>query len=137
MRPLQELQEAEEAEAEEAEAEEAEAEEAEAEAEEAEAEAEAEEAEAEAEEAEAEEAEAEEAEADKQIPLPCLASGSVETPPKYSQEKERKQTASSPNSNAITWPISESQSLTPGSERSSSPAPIFKAPSSTNGSTEL
>ena len=46
-------------------------------------------------EAEAEEAEQEEA--DKQTPL---TSDSVETPLRYSQEKERKQTASSPNSNA-------------------------------------
>ena len=54
------------------------------------------------EEAEAEEVEAEAEEADKQIPKPRLTSDSVEIPPKYSQEKERKQTASSPNSNAIT-----------------------------------
>ena len=56
------------------------------------------EAEEEAEEAEAEEAE----EADKQILKPRLTSDSAEIPPKYSQEKERKQTASSPNLNAIT-----------------------------------
>ena len=50
---------------------------------------------------EAEEAEVEEeAEADKQTPLPCLASDSAETLLKYSQEKERKQIASSHNSNA-------------------------------------
>ena len=96
--------------------------------------------EAEAEEAEVEEVEAEEekeeAEADKQTPPPYLTSDSVETPPRYLQEKEKKQTASSPNSNAITWPTLESQSSIPGSERSSSPAPIFKVPSSTNGLTE-
>ena len=110
MHPLQELQEAEEAE---------------------------EEAEEEVEEAEeVEEEEAEVEEAGEQTPLPCLASDSVETPPKYSQEKEKKQTAFSPNSNAITEPISESQSSTPGSEKSSLPAPISKDPSSTNGSTE-
>ena len=58
----------------------------------------------EAEAVEAEEAEVEEAEAEaeEQTPLPCLASDSVDTPPRYSQEKERKQTASSPNSNATT-----------------------------------
>jgi hypothetical protein len=55
------------------------------------------------EEAEEEVEEAEEAEeAGERTPLPCLASDSVETPPKYSQEKEKKQTAFSPNSNAIT-----------------------------------
>jgi hypothetical protein len=62
---------------------------------------EAEEAEAEEEEAEVEEAEAEEV-ALQQIPLPCQTSDSAEIPPKYSQEKERKQIASSPNSNATT-----------------------------------
>ena len=108
--PLQELQEAE-AEAVEAEAEEAEA--------------------VEAEEAEAVVAEAEEE--DKQTPL---TSDSAEILQRYSQEKERKQTASSPNSNDTTWPTSEFQNSTPGSERSSSPAPTSKAPSSTNGSTE-
>ena len=46
-------------------------------------------------EAEAEEAEQEEA--DKQTPL---TSDSAETLPRYSRERERKQTASSPNSNA-------------------------------------
>ena len=60
------------------------------------------EAEVEAEEVEVEEVEAEAEEADKQIPKPRLTSDSAETLPKYSQEKERKQTASSPNSNAIT-----------------------------------
>ena len=116
--PLQELQEAEVEEAEAEEAGEAEAEEAE---------------EAEAEVEEAEEVEAEE---DKQTPLPCLASDSAETLLKYLQEKERKQTASSPNSNATIWPTSESQNLTPGSERSSSLVPTSKAPLSINGSTE-
>ena len=60
------------------------------------------EAEAEEAEAEAEEQEVEAEEADKQIPKPRLTSDSAEILPKYSQEKERKQTASSPNSNAIT-----------------------------------
>ena len=70
-----------------------------------EAEVEAEEVEAEAVEAEAVEAEAVEAEAeveeeaDKQIPLTSDSAGTL---PKYSQEKERKQTASSLNSNATT-----------------------------------
>ena len=51
----------------------------------------------------------------------------LQKPPlKYSREIERKQTASSPNSNATTWPTSESQSSTPGSEKSSSPAPTSK-----------
>ena len=54
------------------------------------------EAEVEAEE-EAEQEEAEQEEADKQTPL---TSDSAEIPPKYSQEKGRKQTASSPNSSA-------------------------------------
>ena len=45
--------------------------------------------------------EAEEAEADKQTTLLCPTSDSAETLPRYSQEKERKQTASSLNSNAI------------------------------------
>ena len=54
--------------------------------------------EVEAVEVEAEEAEAEqEAEADKRTPL---TSDSAETLLKYSREKEKKQTASSPNSNA-------------------------------------
>ena len=101
-----------------------------------EAEEEAEEAEEEAEEVEAEAEEEEEVEEDKQIPLLCLISDSAETLPKYLQEKERKQTASSPNSNVTTWPISESQNSTLGSKRSSSPAPTSKAPLSTNGSTE-
>ena len=52
--------------------------------------------EVEAEEVEAEEEE-EEAEEEKQTPL---TSDSAETLPKYSREKERRQTASSPNSNA-------------------------------------
>ena len=52
--------------------------------------------EVEAEEVEAEE-EAEQEEADKQTPL---TSDSAETLLRYSQEKEKKQTASSPNSNA-------------------------------------
>ena len=91
--------------------------------------------EVEAEEVEAEE-EAEEVEAEEQIPKPRLTSDSAETLPKYSQEKERKRTASSPNSNVTTWPISESQNSIPGSERSSSPALTSKAPSSTNGSIE-
>ena len=91
---------------------------------------EAEEAEAEA---EAEVVEEEAEEADKQTPL---TSDSAEIPLKYSREKERRQTAFSPNSNDIIWPISESQNLTLGSERSSSPALTSKAPSSTNGSIE-
>jgi hypothetical protein len=54
--------------------------------------------EVEAEEVEAEEVEVEEEEeAEERIPL---TSDYVETPPRYSREKERKQTASSPNSNA-------------------------------------
>ena len=93
----------------------------------------------EVEEAEVEEAveEAEQQEEDKQIPQPHPVSDSAGTPPKYSQETEKRQTASSPNSDAITWPTSASQNLILGSERSSSPAPIFKDPSSINGSTEL
>jgi hypothetical protein len=84
-----------------------------------------------------EEAEAEvEAEEEAQTILPCPTSDSAEIPPKYSREKERKQTASSPNSNATIWPTSESQNSTPGSERSSSPALTSKDPSSINGSTE-
>ena len=58
--------------------------------------------EVEAEEVEAEEEEAEEEEADKQIPKSRLTSDSAETPPKYSQEREKKQTASSHSSNATT-----------------------------------
>ena len=89
------------------------------------------------EEEEAEEAEEEaEVEEEEQIPKPHLTSGSAETPLKYSREKERKQTASSPNSNAITWPTSEFQNSTPGSERSSSLAPTSKALLSINGLTE-
>ena len=84
---------------------------------------------------EVEEAE-QEAEADKQTPLPCLTSDSAEIPLKYSREKERKRTASSLNSNATTWPTSEFQNSTPGSEKSSSPALTSKAPSSINGSIE-
>ena len=95
---------------------------------------EAEEVEAEeAEEVEAEEVEEEEA---VQTPKSRLTSDSVETLPKYSQEKERRQIASSLNSNATIWPTSESQNLTLGSEKSLSPAPISKAPSLTNGSIE-
>ena len=90
--------------------------------------------EVEAEEVEAEEVEAEEA--DKQIPKPRPTSDSAETPLKYSREKERRQTASSPNSNATIWPISEFQNLIPGSEKSSSLAPTSKALLSINGSTE-
>ena len=103
---------------------------------------EAEEVEEEEEEVEAEEVEAEEeeeeveAEADKQTPKARLTSDSAETPLKYSREKEKRQTVSSPNSNAIIWPTSESQSSTLGSEKSLSPAPTSKALSSTNGSTE-
>ena len=93
------------------------------------------EAEEEAEEEVEEEAE-EEAVEEEQIPKPHLTSDSAETPLRYSREKERRQTASSPNSNAIIWPTSEFQNSTPGSERSSSPAPTSKALSSTNGSTE-
>ena len=91
--------------------------------------------EVEAEEVEAEEVEAEEVEAEEQTPKSRLTSDSAETLPKYSQEKERKRTASSPNSNATTWPISESQNSTPGSEKSSSLAPTSKAHLSTNGLT--
>ena len=76
--------EAEEVEAEEVEAEEVEVEEVEVEEVEAEAEAEV-------------EVEAEE-EAERTL-LPCLTSDYVETLPRYSQGKEKKQTASSPNSN--------------------------------------
>ena len=50
---------------------------------------------------EAEEEAEEEVEADKQTTPPCPTSDSAETLLRYSQEKERKQTASSPNSNAI------------------------------------
>ena len=92
--------------------------------------------EVEAEEVEAEEEAEEEAEVDKQIPKPRLTSDSVETPLKYSQEKEKKRTASYHNSNVTTWPTSESQNSTHGSEKSSSPAPTSKAHLSTNGSTE-
>ena len=91
------------------------------------------EAEAEVEEAEAEVEEAEEEEAEVQT---FPTSDSAETCLKYSWEKEKKQIASFPNSSAITWPTSESQSLTPGSEKLSSPAPTSKVPSSINGSTE-
>ena len=61
------------------------------------------EAEAEVEvEAEAEVEEEAEVEVEERTLLLCLASDSAEIPPKYSREKERKQTASSPNSNATT-----------------------------------
>jgi hypothetical protein len=50
----------------------------------------------------------------------------VETLWRYSQEIERRQTASSPNSNVTTWPTLESQNLTLGSEGSSLPAPTSK-----------
>jgi hypothetical protein len=86
-----------------------------------------------AEEAEVEEAEAETEEEEEQT---LLTSDSAETLLKYSQEKERRWTTSSLNSNAITWPISESRNSTPGSERSSSLAPTSKALLSINGSTE-
>ena len=97
-----------------------------------------EEVEAEAEEEAEVEAEEEEEEvgADKQTTPPCPTSDSAETLLRYSREKERKLTVSSLNSNATTLPTSESQSLTPGSEKSSSPAPTSKAPLLTNGSTE-
>ena len=81
---------------------------------------------------EAEEVEAEEEE-DKQIPKPRLTSDSAETPLKYSQEREKRQIASSHNSNATTWPTSESQNSTPGSEKSLSLAPTSKAHLLTNG----
>ncbi|KAH9986044.1 hypothetical protein BJV77DRAFT_1071175 [Russula vinacea] len=76
-----------------------------------------------AEEVEAEEVEAEEEEVqmqeaeDKQTLQQHPTSDSAETLQKYSQEIERRQTASSPNSNGTIWPISESQNSTPGSER--------------------
>ena len=92
--------------------------------------------EVEAEEVEAEEVEADKVEAEELTPLPCLASDSAETPPRYSLEKEKRQTASSPNSNVIIWPTSEFQNSILGSERSSSPAPTSKALSLINGSTE-
>ena len=53
----------------------------------------------EAEEVEAEEEEAVEAELEERTLLPCLTSDYVETLPRYSQGKEKKQTASSPNLN--------------------------------------
>ena len=92
--------------------------------------------EVEAEEVEAEEVEAEEEELDKRIPKPRLTSDSAETPLKYSQEREKRQTVSSHNSNDTTWPTSESQNSTPGYEKSSSLAPTSKARLSTNGLTE-
>ena len=49
---------------------------------------------------EAEQEAEQEEEADKQTTLLYPTSDSAETLPRYSQEKERKQTASSPNSNA-------------------------------------
>ena len=67
-------------------------------------------------EVEVEEVEAE-VEADKQTTPHHPVSDSAETLQKYSQEKERKQTASSLNSNATIWPTSESRNSTPGSER--------------------
>ena len=85
---------------------------------------------------EAEEVEAEEEAEEEQILRPHLTSDSAETPLKYSQEIEKRQTASSPNSNATIWPISEFQNSIPGSERSSSLAPTSKALLSINGSTE-
>ena len=99
-------------------------------------EAEEEAAEVEAAEVEAAEEAAEEEEEDKQTPKTRLTSDSAETPRRYSQERGRKQIASSHNSNVITWPTSESQNSTPGSEKSSSLAPTFKAHLSTNGLTE-
>ena len=89
--------------------------------------------------AEVEVAEAEEAveeQKDNQTPLRFPTSDSAEILQKYLQETEKKQTVSSPNSNATTWPILESQNLIHGSEKSSSPAPTSKDPSSINGSTE-
>ena len=90
----------------------------------------------EAEEVEAEEEEEVEVEVEERIPKPHLTSGSVETPLKYSREKEKRHIASSPNSNATIWPISGFQNSIPGSERSSSLAPTSKALLSINGSTE-
>ena len=49
-----------------------------------------------------EEAEEAEEEVDKQIPKPRLTSDSAETPLKYSREREKRQIASSHNSNATT-----------------------------------
>ena len=60
-----------------------------------------EEVEEEVEEEAVEEAAEEAVEEEEQIPKPHLTSDSAETPLKYSREKERRQTASSPNSNAI------------------------------------
>ena len=77
-----------------------------------------------------------EAEEDRQTPQLCLTPDSAETPWRYSQEIERKPIASSLNSNATIWPISESRNSTLGSAKSSSLAPISKDPSSINGSTE-
>ena len=57
-------------------------------------------AEVEAAEEEAAEVEAEEAEQEEADKQTLLTSDSAEILPKYSREKERKQTASSPNSNA-------------------------------------
>ena len=84
-------------------------------------------------------AEAEEAveeQEDNQPPLQLPTSDSAETLQKYSQETEKKQTASSPNSNTTTWPILEFQTLIHGSEKLSSPALTSKDPLSVNGSTE-
>jgi hypothetical protein len=75
-------------------------------------------------------------EEDKQILQLHLTSDSVETPQKYSRETEKRWTASFPNLSDTTWPTLEFQNLTPGSERSSSLAPISKDPLSTNGLTE-
>ena len=80
--------------------------------------------------------EAVEEQEDNQTPLQLPTSDSAETLQKYSQETEKKQTASSPNSNTTTWPILEFQNLIHGSEKSSSPALTSKDPSSINGSTE-
>ena len=71
--------------------------------------------------------EEEEAEEDKRTLQPHPTSDSAETPQKYSPEIEKKQTASSLNSNATTSPTLESQNLIHGSERSSLLAPTSKA----------
>ena len=77
-----------------------------------------------AEEVEVEEvAEEVEAEEDKQTPP---TSDSAETLQRYLQETGKKQTASSPSSNATIWPTSESQNSTLGSEKSLSPARTSK-----------
>ena len=80
-----------------------------------------------AEEAEVEEvAEEVEAEEDKQTPPRPPTSDSAETLQRYLQKTGKKQTASSPSSNATIWPTSESQNSTLGSEKSSSPARTSK-----------